>query len=190
MKHELSPSAILPPCPVTVVCTYDENEKPNGLAVSWTGVAVSEPPHVMIAIRPNRYSYKALLERKVFTLNIPSEDQVSLADYFGVSSGKRTNKFEDTNLTPVMGKFVHAPTIAEFPLSYECKIISEQSVGSHMIFIAEVLGIFADERILNEEKKIDVEKLKPISYDASSFHYFGQGKNLGPGFSIGKMYKK
>lgn len=190
MKIEVPPKSLLPPCPVTVVCTYDEDEKPNGLAISWAGVAVSEPPHVMISVRPSRYSHAALLSRRVFTMNIPSEDQMQEADYFGLASGRRTNKFEDTNLTPVSGVHVAAPMIKEFPLSFECKIVSSQSIGSHTIFIAEVLAVHANEDILDEEKNILVEKLRPISYDAAKFHYYKQGEVLGRGFFVGKVFRR
>ncbi len=190
MKEELPPNSILPPCPVTVVCTYDANEKPNGLAVSWAGIAVSEPPHVMIAVRPGRYSHAALCERGEFTLNIPAEDVMAQADYFGITSGRKTDKFADLGLTPVPAVHVHAPMIAEFPLSYECRVVSRQEIGSHSIFIAEILAIHADDTIMDDRKHINVEKLRPLSYDHAKYLYLGQGPVLGRAFSEGKIYKK
>ncbi|MDU9376915.1 Flavoredoxin [Methanocorpusculaceae archaeon Sp1] len=190
MKRELAPYAVLPPCPVTVVCTYDSLDKPNGLAVSWTGIAVSDPPHVMIAVRPGRYSHAALCERKEFTMNIPSESQMREADYFGITSGRKTDKFADLGLTPVPAKHVHAPTIAEFPLSLECRVVSQQEIGTHSIFIAKILAVHADENILDEKDNIDVIAMRPISYDHAKFLYLGQGPVLGKAFSVGKELKK
>ena len=190
MKHELAPYAVLPPCPVTVVCTYDALDNPNGLAVSWTGIAVSDPPHVMIAVRPGRYSHAALCERGEFTLNIPSEDQLREADYFGITSGRKTNKFADLGLTPVLAEHVYAPMIAEFALSLECRVVSRQEIGTHSVFIAEILAVHADEKILDEEKKIDVVALRPLSYDHAKYLYLGQGPVLGRAFSAGKGIKK
>jgi flavin reductase (DIM6/NTAB) family NADH-FMN oxidoreductase RutF len=190
MKQELAPFSLLPPCPVTVVCTYDAAGKPNGLAVSWTGVAVSEPPHVMISVRPQRYSHAALIETGVFTMNIPSEDQMAKADYFGLASGRTADKFEDTGLTPVKGTRVDAPMIEEFPLSLECRIVSSQSIGSHTVFLAEVLAIHADTSVLDEENRVSVEKLRPFSYDAAKYHYYSQGSVLGRAFSAGKIFRK
>lgn len=190
MKHELKAAAVLPPCPVTVVCTYDSAEKPNGLAVSWAGIAVSTPPHVMIAVRPSRYSHAALVERGAFTLNIPCEDQIYEVDYFGITSAKKTDKFADLGLTPTPGRYVHAPMIAEFPLSLECRVVSMQEIGTHTIFIAEILAVHADERILDEQGVIDVVRMRPLSYDHAKFLYLGQGPVLGKAFSIGKACKK
>ena len=158
MKRELPAYAVLPPCPVTVVCTYDADEKPNGLAVSWTGIAVSEPPHV--------------------------------ADYFGITSGRKTNKFEDLDLTPMPAEHVHAPMIAEFPLSLECRVVSRQEIGSHSVFIAEILAVHVDERILDAEGKIDVVLLRPLAYDHAKYLYLAQGQVLGRAFSAGKILKK
>ena len=189
MKRELPAYAVLPPCPVTVVCTYDADEKPNGLAVSWTGIAVSEPPHVMIAVRPGRYSHAALCERGEFTMNIPSENQMCQADYFGITSGRKTNKFEDLGLTPMPAEHVHAPMIAEFPLSLECRVVSRQEIGSHSVFIAEILAVHADERILDAEGKIDVVLLRPLAYDHAKYLYLAQGQVLGRAFSAGKILK-
>ena len=190
MKRELPAYAVLPPCPVTVVCTYDAEEKPNGLAVSWTGIAVSEPPHVMIAVRPGRYSHAALCERGEFTMNIPSEDQMREADYFGITSGRKTDKFADLGLTPVSSEQVHAPMIAEFPLSLACRVVSRQEIGSHSVFIAEILAVYADERILDPAGKIDVVSLRPLAYDHAKYLYLGQGPVVGKAFSAGKELKK
>lgn len=190
MKHELPASAILPPCPVTVVCTYDSADTPNGLAVSWTSIAVSTPPHVMIAVRPGRYSHAALLESGEFTLNIPSEDQICEADYFGITSGRKTNKFSDLGLTPTPAQHVHAPMIAEFPLSLECRVVSMQEIGTHTIFIAEILAVHTDERVLDEQGVVDVVRVRPLSYDHAKFLYLGQGPVLGKAFSVGKARKK
>lgn len=190
MERELPAYAVLPPCPVTVVCTYDADEKPNGLAVSWTGIAVSEPPHVMIAVRPGRYSHAALCERGEFTMNIPSENQMCQADYFGITSGRKTNKFEELGLTPTPAEHVHAPMIAEFPLSLECRVVSRQEIGSHSVFIAEILAVHVDERILDAEGKIDVVLLRPLAYDHAKYLYLAQGQVLGRAFSAGKILKK
>lgn len=190
MKMELPPYALLPPCPVTVVCTYDAGGQPNGLAVSWAGVAVSEPPHLMIAVRPGRYSHAALCERGEFSVNIPRDIQMAMVDYFGITSGRKTNKFRDLGLTPVPGTHVNAPMIAEFPLSFECRVVSRSEIGTHSIFLAEILALHADEEILDSKNHVDVMQLRPIAYDHANYQYLGQGPVLGRAFSAGKVYKK
>ncbi|MDR3101886.1 MAG: flavin reductase family protein [Methanocalculaceae archaeon] len=190
MKHELPAYAVLPPCQVTVVDTYGENEKPNGLTVSWTGIAVSDPPHVMIAVRPGRYSHADLCGRGEFTLNIPSENQMQETDYFGITSGRKTDKFADISLTPVPAMHVHAPMIAECPLSLECQVTIRQDIGSHSMFIAKILAVHADERILDENGKINVTAMRPLSYDHAKFWYLGLGSVLGKAFSAGKTLHK
>lgn len=123
-------------------------------------------------------------------MNIPSGDQMREADYFGITSGRKTDKFKNLGLTPVPAEHVRAPMIAEFPLSLECRVVSRQEIGSHSVFIAEILAVHADERILDEKNTIDVTAMQPLSYDHAKYLYLGQGPVLGRAFSAGKELKK
>ncbi|OGL47356.1 MAG: flavoredoxin [Candidatus Schekmanbacteria bacterium RBG_13_48_7] len=190
MKKSLGAKTVVYPTPTFIVGTYDKSGNPNVMAVAWGGICCSKPPCVSISLRKATYSYGNIVEQKCFTVCIPSEKYVKEADYFGMVSGKNENKFETTGLTPVKSDLVNAPYVKEFPFALECKLIHTHEIGLHTQFIGEILDIKADESVLDQNGRIDIEKVKPILYAPDVRSYYGIGKNLGIAFSLGKEIKK
>jgi len=187
MKKSLGAKALVFPTPVWIIGSYDKSGKANAAAVAWGGVCCSRPPCVGISLRKATYSYGNIMDKKAFTVNVPSEKYVKEADYFGLVSGKNEDKFARTKLTPVKSELVDAPYIKEFPLILECRVINTVEIGLHTQFIGEILDIKAEENILGKDGLPDIEKVKPFLYDPEVYTYHGVGKRLGSAFSIGKQ---
>ncbi len=186
MKKSLGAKTLAFPTPVWIVGTYDKEENPNVMTVAWGGICCSKPKSVNISLRKATYSYGNIVERKAFTISIPSEKHVKEADYFGIATGKKVDKFAATGLTPVKSDLVDAPYVKEFPLILECKLIHTIEVGLHTQFIGEIVDVKADESVLGEKGLPDIEKVRPILFGPEIRTYHGIGKYLGQAFSIGK----
>lgn len=189
MKKSLGAKTIVYPTPVFVVGSYDSAGKPNVMTASWGGLCCSSPPCVAVAIRKATYSYGNIVDKKAFTINIPSESYVKEADYFGLVSGRDTDKFSATGLTPVKSDIVDAPYVGEFPFILECKVLQIVEVGLHTQFIGEIMDIRAEESVLNENGSLDIEKVKPFLFAPEARSYYGVGQNIGKAFSAGKDFK-
>lgn len=190
MKKSIGAKTVIYPTPVLVVGTYDNTGRPNVMTAAWGGICCSSPPCVSIALRKATYTYGNIIKQSAFTVNIPSEKHASYADYFGMVSGKNTDKFAASGLTPVRSTLVNAPFIEEFPFALECKLIQEIEIGLHTQFIGEIMDIKADEGVLDENGMLDVQKVKPFFYAPEAQAYFRMGTLLGAAFSIGKTLKK
>jgi flavin reductase (DIM6/NTAB) family NADH-FMN oxidoreductase RutF len=186
MKKSLGAKTLIYPTPVLVVGTYDKAGKPNVMTASWGGICCSQPPCVAVALRKATYSHGNLLDRKAFTINIPSEKHVNEADYFGLVSGRNTDKFAATKLTALKSKLVDAPYVKEFPLVLECKLVHVAELGLHTQFIGEVIDVKADDEILGSDGAIDVKKLKPLVFTPDTQDYYGVGDFIDKVFSAGK----
>ncbi|MGQ3684349.1 MAG: flavin reductase family protein [Candidatus Loosdrechtia sp.] len=187
MKKSLGAKAILYPTPVLIIGSYDKDGKPNAMNVAWGGLCCSNPPSVAISLRKATYSYGNITEKKAFTVNIPSQNYVKQADYFGIASGGKEDKFSVTGLTAVKSDFVDAPYISEFPLVLECKLTHTIEIGLHTQFIGEIVDIKAEDSVLDENMSIDAEKIHPVLYAPETRAYYGMGEYLGKAFSIGKQ---
>lgn len=164
-KVTKNPSTALFPVPTVLVTSRLEEGEPNIITIAWTGIISSEPPMVYISVRPaGRHSYQLIKESGEFVINIPSADQSRVVDYCGTVSGKDTNKFKETGLTPVPATRVKAPLIAECPVNVECKVRQVLPLGSHDAFIADVLAVHYNENVLNEKGRPDLDKIKPYGY--------------------------
>ena len=148
MKKSIGAKPIVYPTPVFIVGTYDSNGKPNVMAVAWGGICCSNPPCVTISLRKATYTYGCLMDRKAFTISLPSETYIKEADYFGNISGRETDKLADTGLTAIKSDLFDAPYVKEFPFILECKVIQIHEIGRHTQFIGEILDIKADESVL------------------------------------------
>jgi flavin reductase (DIM6/NTAB) family NADH-FMN oxidoreductase RutF len=186
VKKSIGAKTLVFPTPVLIVGTYDDEKRPNAMAVAWGGICCSQPPCVAVSLRKATYSYGNLLSRRAFTVNIPSESQVKEADYFGIASGREENKFEKTGLTPVASQLVDAPYVAEFSLVLECKVLHIIEIGRHTEFIGEILDIKADEAVLREDGVPDILKVKPIAYEPVNRRYFRIGSYLAEAHSVGR----
>ena len=187
MKKSLGAKTIVYPTPVFIVGTYDTAGKPNAMNVAWGGLCCSSPPCVAISLRKATYTYGNIVERKAFTINIPSETHAKQADHFGIASGAKEDKFSATGLTPVKSGLVDAPYIKEFPLILECKLKQTVEIGLHTQFIGEIVDVKVEDSVLGEGGTIDIEKMRPFLYAPEIRAYYGIGKYLGKAFSIGKQ---
>jgi flavin reductase (DIM6/NTAB) family NADH-FMN oxidoreductase RutF len=185
MKKSIGPATIIYPTPVLIVGSYDKNGKANVMTVAWGGIASSNPPSVAISIRKATYTYGNIVERKAFTINIPSEQYAKQADYFGIKSGRNEDKFLISKLTPVKSEIVDAPYVKEFPLVLECTLLHIYELGMHTQFIGEIMDVKVEDDMLGEGGKPDIEKIRPFLYDHSSFSYYGVGKSIGKAHKIG-----
>jgi len=186
MKKSLGAKTLVFPTPVWVIGTYDRRGKPNAMTVAWGSICCSTPPCVGISLRKATYTYGCLMERKAFTVNVPSETYLKQADYFGTYSGREENKFDATGLTPVKGDHVDAPYIQEFPLILECKLIHDHEIGLHTHFVGEIMDVKADEAVLGENGNPDIEKVKPVLYSPENRVYHGVGRFIGKAYTIGR----
>jgi flavin reductase (DIM6/NTAB) family NADH-FMN oxidoreductase RutF len=190
MKTSIGAKTIVYPTPVFIVGTYDSQGKPNAMAVAWGGICCSKPPCVSISVRKATYTYGNLMERRAFTVSIPSEDHMVEADYMGVASGRDEDKFAVAGLAPVRSALVDAPFVAEFPLVLECKVVHVAELGLHTQFVGEILDVKVEESCLDEKGNPSVEKLRPFSWAPAENRYYATGKEIGRGFSAGKALRR
>lgn len=176
---------MLYPLPVVMVSMADKDGKNNIITIAWAGTVCTNPPMVSISVRRERYSYPILKETKEFVINLTTKDLVFATDYCGVKSGRDVDKFQEMKLTPIPGKEVKAPLIAESPVNLECKVTEIIPLGSHDMFLAEVVAVHADDKYMDEKGKFHLEKAEPIVYSHGA--YLETGKTLGTfGYSVKK----
>lgn len=185
-KKSLGPDTIAYPLPVWVIGSYDERGRPNAMTAAWVGICCSEPPYVAVSIRKSRYSFESILNRRAFTVNIPSERHVREVDYLGLASGRDLDKLAAAGLTPVASQLVDAPYIAEFPLVIECRLAQTIDLGVHTQFVGHIIDVKADPSVLTEQGLPDIEKIRPIVFAAKTYTYHTVTPSIGQAFSIGK----
>lgn len=199
MKNSLGPRVLGFPAPIFIVGSYDKEEKPNAMNAAAAGICCLSPPCIYVSLREATYTYHNIMNRKAFTVNIPPSKYVEEVDYFGLASGKNVDKFEVSGLTPVKSELVDAPYVGEFPVVLECKLKETVNLGSHTMFVGEVLDLKADEEVLVDITsgsgkrlvRIDPEKFLPLIFDMSTRNYYKLGEKVGKGFSTGlELIKK
>ena len=164
-------------------------EKSNIITVAWTGVINTNPAMVYISVRPERYSYELIEHSKEFVINLTNEDLAYATDWCGVKSGRDVDKFEKMHLTRQKANFVNCPMIEEAPVSIECKVKEIKRLGSHHMFLAEVLAVNADEKYFDKKGGFDISKCNLIAY--ANGGYYTLGKKVGKfGYSVQKKKKK
>ncbi|XCP86882.1 flavin reductase family protein [Roseburia hominis] len=176
---------MLYPLPAVMVSVADGEGRANILTVAWTGTVCTNPPMVSISVRPERYSYHMLEETGEFVINLTTEKLVRATDYCGVRSGRDVDKFREMGLHKEAASHVKAPMIQESPVNIECRVVKKEELGSHHLFLAEVLAVHVEEAYLDEKGRFALEKADPIVY--SHGQYFGIGSLLGSfGYSVRK----
>ena len=181
------PTTILSPVPPALV-SCGTLDKPNLLTIAWTGIVNTIPPMTYISVRPSRYSYNIIKDSGEFVINLPCADIVKAVDFCGVRSGKDMNKFTVTGLTPQASANVSAPSIKECPLSFECRVKSITHLGSHDMFLAEIVSVAVDEQFIDERGKLRLDKAHIIGF--AHGEYYELGKKLGSfGYSVRKKSK-
>ena len=178
---------LAPVPPVMVTCGDMENS--NIITVAWTGIINSEPPKTYISVRPSRYSHKLISERGEFVINLTPSRLVRSADWCGVYSGKNVNKFEKCKLTKEEANEVSAPLISECPVALECKVCDVVPLGTHDMFIADIVAVDVEEELVDEKGKLHLERAGLTAYAHGD--YFALGKKIGSfGFSVKKKQNK
>lgn len=160
-------------------------EKSNIITVAWTGIINTNPAMVYISVRPTRHSYNMIKEAGEFVINLTTQNLAYATDWCGVKTGAKVDKFKEMRLTKEKANFVKCPMIKESPVSVECKVKEIKELGSHHMFIAEVLAINADKKYIDEKGAFDISKCDLIAY--ANGHYYLLGKKIGRfGFSVQK----
>jgi len=186
VKRSCGAKVLVVPSPVWCIGTYDGNGAPNVMTVAWGGICCSEPPCVTVSMRKATYTYDCVMERRAYTVNVPSVQFMKEADFYGIATGRDIKKFEATGLTPVRGEFVDAPYIKEFPLVLECKVIHVYEIGLHTQFIGEIMDVKVEESCLDEKGMPDLELLQPFVFAPGTRSYYKAGGLLGRAFSVGR----
>jgi flavin reductase (DIM6/NTAB) family NADH-FMN oxidoreductase RutF len=190
MKKSLGAKIIVGATPVWLVGTYDADGRPNIMAAAWAGVCCSEPPCVGVSLRTATYSYQSIIQRRAFTVNVPSAHYLRETDYAGIASGRDIDKFARLHVTPVKSELVDAPYIQEFPLVIECRLLHTIEIGLHTQFIGEIMDVKAEEDILGEKDLPLPEKLNQFVFSPGARTYHKTGEFLGKAFSVGKEFGK
>lgn len=168
MKKILKPKAAIAPNPVALVSS-GSLEKSNITTIAWTGILCSDPMLVYISIRPTRYCYEMIKQNMEFVINLPTEEQVREADLCGTKSGRDIDKFIECGFTKALSSKVSVPYIKECPISLECKVKEIQKLGTHEMFIAEVISINVNEELVDENDNILFEKANLISFAGKKY---------------------
>lgn len=187
-KRVLKGGALLAPVPAVMVSVGDENEK-NILTVAWCGTVATQPPKTYISVRPSRHSYEIIRRTGEFVINLVPASMAKTADYCGIYTGAKVDKFQKCALTPVPCEGVKAPAIAECPVSIACRVSDIIPMGTHDMFLADVVSVEADEALFDDKGALHLEKANLCAYVHGA--YFKLGAQIGTfGFSAAKKKKK
>lgn len=184
--RSLGPHTIALPLPAWVIAAYDEAGKPNAMTASWTGVCCSDPPCIYFSARKSRYTYVCVKASGAFTVNIPGADQAEVTDYLGTVSGRKLDKLQLAGQEVRPAEHVNAPYLAGFPLIMECRLVNTVDLGSHTMFIGEIVDVKCHDSVLGVDGKPDGAKLRPFSYSTADSTYYAVGDKLGMGYKLGR----
>lgn len=186
VKKNFKGSAMLNPVPSVLITSKNKDGKVNVFTVAWIGTACTRPPILSIAIRPERLSYEYIKDTKEFVVNLPSKDLLKAVDFCGVRSGRDLDKIKELNLTLGESKFISTPYIDDCPIALECKVVNILPLGSHDLFLGEVVSVHVNENLIDSKGKIHYEKANLICY--SHGEYFSLSKSsIGTfGYSVKK----
>jgi flavin reductase (DIM6/NTAB) family NADH-FMN oxidoreductase RutF len=190
MKKSLGASTLIYPTPTWVVGTYNKAGKPNVMTIAWGGICCSQPPCVAVSLRKATYTFGNIVERKAFTLSVPSVAYAKEADFFGIASGRDVDKLAVTGLRFAHGEYVDAPYVEDFPMVLECKLLHTIEIGLHTQFIGEIMDVKAEEDVLGPDGSVDMNKVNPFVFAPGTRMYYGIGAEIGKAFSIGKEFPK
>ena len=169
-RRVLSSGAVMAPVPAVMVSCGREGETPNIITIAWTGIVNSTPPMTYISVRKERFSHDIIADTKEFVINLTTEELAFATDWCGVKSGRDFDKFREQKLTPVTSEKVSCPSIGESPLSIECRVTEVKELGSHDMFLAEIVSMTAQEELMDENGELHLEKAGLMAY--SHGHYF------------------
>lgn len=176
-KQNFKPGNMLYPLPAVLVSVADQKGNSNLLTIAWTGTICSDPPMVSISVRPERYSYHMIEETGEFVINLTTEKLAYATDYCGVKSGKDVDKWKEMKLHKIPGEKVSVPMVEESPVNLECRVVEKKELGSHHMFLAEVVAVHVDESYMDETGRFHLNDAKPLVY--SHGRYLSTGKEIG-----------
>ena len=188
-KQKWKPGNMVYPLPAVLVSCGDKEGHANLMTAAWTGTICSDPPMVYVSIRKERYSHAMIQETGEYVINLTTEDLAWATDFCGVRSGRHLDKFKEMQLTPVFGELEYAPMVEESPVSIECKVTQVMELGTHDMFMAEVVAVHVDEKYMDEKGTFHLEQAKPLVY--SHGQYYGMGRHIGGfGYAVRKKRVK
>ena len=188
-KRQFKPGNLLYPVPAVLVSAADKDGNSNLITVAWAGTICSDPPMLSISVRPERYSYHMIRETGEFVVNLTTEELVRAVDFCGVKSGRDTDKWKETGLTPEKASVVNVPLVRQSPVNLECRVLRVDELGSHHMFIAQVVAVDVDEKYMDEKDQFHLSAAKPLAY--SHGRYYGLGERLGFfGYSVQKKGRR
>lgn len=186
MRKNFGPKPMCYPMPVYIIATYGADGTPNAMNAAWGGI--SEDTQISICISADHKTTENILLRKAFTVSMATADYMAACDYVGIVSGnKEPDKFAKAGFHATKSEFVDAPLIDELPMAVECKLISYDPEDCRLV--GEIVNVCADESVLGENGKVDVKKLRPITYDPMNHHYLALGEKVGQAFHDGLALK-
>ena len=185
-KQSWKPGNVLMPVPAVLVsCGGTGEHRPNLITIAWTGTVCSDPPMLSISVRPGRHSHGIINATREFAVNVPSAEQTKALDWCGVVSGRDADKFAATGLTPAPALKLSCPIVAECPLNIECRVRRTMELGSHTLFLAEVVAVQVTANLVDDKDRLRIDRAGLMAY--AHGHYFALGRHLGHfGFSVRK----
>ena len=187
-KESWKPGNMLYPVPAVMVSCKRPGEKANIITLAWAGTICSDPAMLSVSIRPERYSYEIIKETGEFVVNLVTAELTRACDWCGVRSGSKYDKFKEMKLTEYVSEYIKTPAIDESPVNIYCKVKKIEKLGTHHMFIAEVVGVTVDDKYMDEKGRFDLRATNLIAY--SHGEYFALGKKLGQfGYSVKKKTK-
>ncbi len=190
MKHTFKPGTMIYPVPAVMISCGKTEDEFNIFTASWVGTICTNPPMCYVSIRPERHSYPIIKKNLEFVINLTNEEMAFATDWCGVRSGKECNKFKEMKLTPAKTEVIDSVLITESPLSIECRVKEIIPLGSHDMFIAEVVNVLADDKYMDKTTgAFELSKAKLIAYNHGG--YFKLGEQIGKfGWSVRKKKRK
>ncbi|MBQ8173091.1 MAG: flavin reductase family protein [Mailhella sp.] len=190
MLISLGPQAFIMPAPVMLVGTYDADGRPNVMAASWGGLCCSQPPCLSVSLRRATWTYQSLMERRAFTVSIPGRDQVGVADFAGLVSGRTEDKFKALGIAPIAGEHVDAPYLEGSPVVLELLLRHTLELGSHTQFIGEIMDVKVRKDCLTADGLPDPARISALHYVPLIKEYYSGGEFTARAFAVGKTVKK
>lgn len=188
-KIKWKPGNMVYPLPAVIVTCGEDPDEYTGLTIAWTGTICTNPPMTYVSIRPSRHSYDIIKRQGGFIINLTTEEITYETDYLGVRSGAKERKLDVMHLEYDLGEVIKAPMLKKSPVCIECKTVEIKELGSHHMFLAEVVNVHVEESYLDSNNKFHLQKSKPIVY--SHGNYFGLGEYKGKfGYSVEKPKAK
>jgi len=184
-KKSLKPGTMLFPIPAVMVTCQGRERKPNIITIAWTGIVCSEPPMLSIAVRPERFSYSLIRQTGEFVVNIPSTHEIFWLDKFGIVSGRKIDKISISKFHLGKSEEIDVPTILECPINLECRVKKIIELGSHHLFLSEIVNVQVSEKLIDKKGRIRIEKARLVAFAHGL--YFRLGKQIGRiGFTVRK----